>query len=214
MNFNYIFAKFTLALLFPICISGCGPALKTITQMVAKAGAKSGSKAAVKGAVSGTAKVAASSAVSRTAKLAASSADDAAKLAASSADDVALKSGQRSSGVIRNGAGHVANVATRSAAQVAARLALKTAASQSMDCREKLSAIKYESLPRLSRVTMRVLIQRYMQNKQRLEELDQELNDPSLSYADAERIRDESERGKRELDRINEKADALYREFG
>ena len=61
---------------------------------------------------------------------------------------------------------------------------------------------------------MRVLIQICKRNQERLEELSVELNDPSLSDADAERIREEGERVKQEIDRISKKTDELYHELG
>jgi hypothetical protein len=83
-----------------------------------------------------------------------------------------------------------------------------------MHCAEKLNNIPYGLLFHVSRVTMRVLIQRHNRNQERLDELSIELNNTSLSDADAERIREESERVRQEMDRINKKADELYRELG
>ena len=172
MNTNHKLATLTLALLFPICMSGCG-----VVARIAKIAMKKG------GAVT---------------KMAAGSSDDLARLAR-------VKSPR--AGVIVRGT-------ARSAAYVAARGSLKAAASASKHCVEKLSSIPYGMLSPASRVTMRLLIRSVDQNYERLDELNIELNDPSLSDADNERITEEGERVKQDLDRISKKADKLYRELG
>ena len=198
MNMNNKLATLALALLFPICMSGCGAVVKAIGMTFMKTGGKVAAKGTIKAG----------------AKIAAGAADDVARVAAGTADDVARTTGRGSTGVVKNAAGVVVRGAARSAAHVAARGSLKAVASGGMHCAEKLNSIPYHLLSPVSRVTMRLLIQRYKRNQERLEELSIELNDTSLSDADAERIREEGERVKQEMDRISKKADELYRELG
>ena len=137
-----------------------------------------------------------------------------AKTAAGSADDLTRAAGKGSPGVAKNAAVVVVRGTARSAAYVAARGSLKAARSGNIHCAEKLNSIANGLLSPASRVTVRLLIRRYNRNHERLDELAIELNDPSLSVADNERITEEGERVKQELDRISKKADELYRELG
>jgi hypothetical protein len=196
MNINRKLPTLALALLFPICMSGCGRVVTSIAKAsityVGKGTAKGTAKGAAKGAIAG-----------------------GKKMMAGSADDVARAAERESLGGAINTAGVFVREAARSAAYVAARGSLKAATSGVIHCEEKLKSIDYNKLlSPVSRVTMRVLIRRCNQNYERLDELAIELNDPSLSDADNERITEEGERVKQEMDRINKKADELYRELG
>ena len=134
----------------------------------------------------------------------------AAKKGLSQADDAI-------SATLKNGTKNgIVQTTLKSSARSSTLQLLKAASSSSHRCSEKLGTVSesYNLLTPVSQVTLRLLIQKQAEIQQQLNELSNQINDPSLSDTELERIAKEIEVKKQSIDKIMLKVEKLYQELG
>ena len=181
MKSNYVMQIFAAAILTTSCFCGCGPAVKAVVSL-AKFGVKEGVEAGVMAGVKG---------------------------AVNSVDDLAKARGKAASTATSR---NVANTTLQQIARTTVRQSFSTASTTSIHCGVKIQSLLKQDkvLTTVQRVTLRVLLQQWQRNHERLETVGLELNAPSLSDLDAERIASEVD----DLERKNAKIDALLQQWG